>query len=138
MKNLHNQLFLSSLLSIFLFVQTACHSTLEPELVSYNTELRGDWQVTSFQVNGEEQIDYSMSQFNIIFAPEEASSGMSKWDWKDSAGMHIAEENFYTLSADGSTILLAGEEYHLDMAEGSFELSCGQGSGACVIIAEHR
>ena len=137
MKNLHNRSFLPSILSLFLLI-TACHSTLEPDMVPYNSQLDGSWEVQSYMISGEEQMGYTLAEFDIIFIPEEASSGMSKWHWSVADGSSSSEDNFYTLSADGETILLTGKEYQMELDEQSLILRCEEDLSACEIRARRQ
>lgn len=135
MKSSHNPFLLPTILFLLLTLSSACHLTHEVEIVPVNSELTGIWSVQSYQVAGEEQMGEYLKSFEIDFVPEEASSGMSVWALTSSHGESSEDSNFYTLSADASTMLLDGEEYNLSMDKGELILDC-QSNGGCLIVAE--
>lgn len=106
------------LFSIVLFAQS-CTSSLDDPIVSEATHISGHWSVSSYQLNGSEQMGESLTNFTIVFNHQSASSGMSTWIWTDYNGSHDSSESFYTLSADARTVLMNGEEYSIEI-NGSF------------------
>lgn len=137
MKHLKFTFVLPPIVFICLLFSSACQHTDAVEMAPFNTRLTGNWDVVSYQLSGEEQMGQNLSAFEIDFSPEEGSSGMSKWLWTNPYGESNTESNFYTLSADGGTILLSGKTYQINLVEDELTLFCDDGLGGfCTISAE--
>ncbi|NNE29871.1 MAG: hypothetical protein HKN16_09550 [Saprospiraceae bacterium] len=130
MKNPITILLLLPVLLLF-----SCVPSMDEELVATHYEFAGDWVVDSYLLNSQEQMGQNLSSFLIDFAHQDATSGKSIWEWTNISGDRNQDESHYTLSADGNTILLFGQEYRMEYNDGILTLQGISGQAQYLIQA---
>ena len=71
--------------------------------------LTGTWNVESFKLEGEEQIQHTFSMFTVEFKKKTASTGTTTWTIIKPSGATETTESDYTMMNDGTRIEIDGD-----------------------------
>lgn len=88
-----------------------------------NSQLQGEWEVTSYTKDGEEWMDYTISSFDMNFKSEAATMGELEWDVKYTDGTSEIIEFDYTIKDNGLTIELDEDEFDLEITGVKLEIA---------------
>ena len=131
MKTLHRFSFL--LLIAVLLTSSSCIGNLfggdddddVPESERVNDRLQGEWEVTSWRLNGQEVIRRGVSEFIMDFEKDEFDDGEVEWDidFTDPSTQDQRIDLSYLISEDGEEITIDGDTYEIDFdGNDEFEL----------------
>lgn len=131
MKNL--QILFLLVVSV-LFIQ--CSKDIDPN-EDINNKLNGEWDVESFRLDGEEQIQYTINVFRMDFTKETATSGETEWTLFDVLGDITILGGDYEIIENGQRIEFEGDELNIDI-DGDFLIIDGNVDGLYWEIAAER
>ena len=89
-----------------IFVQCASNENTNEEP---KNNLTGTWNVESFKLEGEEQIQHTFSTFKVEFKKKTTTTGTTTWIISKASGATETTESDYTLMNDGTRIEIDGD-----------------------------
>ena len=77
--------------------------------------LNGIWNVESFKLEGEEQIQQTFSTFKVEFKKKTATTGTTIWTIAKNSGATEITESDYTMMNEGTRIAIDGDELNMEI-----------------------
>ena len=95
-----------------------------PRAEEVNNQLQGEWEVTSWEVNGIELIPDGVRSWPLDFDREEFDTGEVEWDvdFVRNDFQDIREDLSYQISADGDELTMGNNTFELDLDGDDMEL----------------
>ena len=80
-----------------------------------NNNLNSTWNVESFKLEGEEQIQHTFSAFKVEFKRKTATTGTTTWTIVKPSGATETTVSDYTMMNDGTRIAIDGDELYMEI-----------------------
>ena len=91
------------------FTAISCNEDTDPN-EDIATQLDGDWDVTSFTLDGVEQMGFSINTFSMDFKKENAIGGETDWEFTTVTGESQRLSGDFEVQNDGKEIDLDGSD----------------------------
>lgn len=88
-----------------------------------NNDLAGNWDVTSFTLDGVELIGASLNSFEMEYKQTSEFGGETEWLLVDILGASTRAEGDYTIQNEGLEISIDGDELNIEINGDKLELS---------------
>ena len=115
---------------------TSCKDDVDPR-EDANNKLQGDWEVTSYTEDGEEQMDFTVASWDMEFEKEDPFEGEFDWDIVYTGGGTEPISGEYEIEDEGTVIEINGIEYDLDLDGDDLEMA-GRVNAVRIIIQAER
>ena len=136
MKTYHKLLPLLALAGVCT-LGTACDDDDVDPREDANNRLQGDWEVTSYTEDGEEQLDFTIAAFDMEFEKEDPFEGEFDWDVVYTNGAQDPIRGEYEIEDNGTVIEINGIEYDLELDGDDLEMA-GRVNAVRIIIQAER
>ena len=121
--NSKSKLFFGLLLVGLFFSANSCQKEEDNPNESINNQIEGDWDVTSFTLDGVEQMKFSITSFQMDFKKEYAEGGETDWLLIGTNGNTTELEGDYEIQNSGTEIDVDGDDLNLDLDGDELKLS---------------
>ena len=135
MKNFHKLLPLLALAGACT-LGTACDDDDVDPNEDVNNKIQGDWEVESYTIDGVEQIQFTISRWDMEFTKQGPADGETEWDIVGGNGATSGGEFDYDIENAGTEIDIDGLEFDVDVDGDDLELSGNINGERWVIEAE--
>lgn len=115
---LRNPLFLLALATLAL---TACEEDLDPREEA-NNRLQGDWDVTSVTIDGVEQMQFSITSFEMEYEKTDPFEGDGEWTLIGTNGATTRSDGEYEVEDGGEGIEFDGLDFDLEIDGDDLEI----------------